>query len=237
MRRTWVAILTSSLALLFALGMLYFSTVGAAYLGTLFRETAGNVGGRAGIRLYGIALKIDPYDSESRLALADLYRANGQSAQAEALLREGTVSYAKGPELFLALAELYTGEGRLVDACALLDGAPSGYISRRLNNLRPLSPNAPASGSVPYGTEIRLQAESGICFYSMDGLAWQKYHEPLALSPGRHTLKALSLDESGVPSEIASYSYEAETDRKTAFVRHTFRCPHCGEAFHVYLSH
>ena len=233
MRRTWVAVLVSGIVLLAALGMICFSTVGSVYLTDWLKSAAEQTDSAGRERLYALALRLNPYDSESRIALSDCYFRDEKEKQGEMLLWEGIRSYAKGPELFLSLAQYYSGKGRPEQACSVLDSAPSGYLSRRLKNLRPETPRVSASGAIRPDTELKLSGEN--CWYSLDESAWKPYTTPLLLPEGKHTLCALSLDQDGIPSRKVAYEYSVEQARQASVHPHLYRCPHCGEIFHVYL--
>ena len=231
MRRTWIAVVCTLLLVLLAGNALFFATVGRGCVGGWLRAAARETGPAWTGRLLRGALSLNPYDTEARLALAELYRSLGENGQAEALLREGISRWCTGPELYLALARSYCAPGRMEDAFSLLETAPRGYISQRLLGARPKNAQAPPSGTYPAGTALSLRPGEGDPWFSLDGEGWQPYTAPLTLEAGEHTLRVSTLSREGIPALPADYVYTVAEPLPAWSRSETLRCPHCGERF------
>jgi len=213
MRRVWVAVICVLLLVAAAAWSVFYATVGRNILSDRLSDWAER---RASPLLYRAALAVNPYDTDSRLWLAEHWRKTGDLPRAEALLREGAAEYALGPELFLALAVMQVEDGRLDDACATLDSVPEGWLSRRVALLRPENAEAPPSGRYAAGRTFPLEGGGGMAWYRLNAGLWTLYGAPLELQEGRHRLEVLTLDEHCVPSPVAEYWYTVEQPLRTA---------------------
>lgn len=231
MNRTWVAIICVVLLVILAAASVFFATAGGSWLAEKLADGAKNANPGWAARLYRWSLAVNPYDASVRLALFELYQQQGKVNAAEQLLREGVSKYSTGPSLYLALASTYANSGRLEEACSLLDGVPSGYLSRRISILRPDNARAPDSGTYAAGLEFPLTGGEGTAWYQLNGGPWTLYGSPLALQEGRYTLRVVTLDGNSIPSPVDEYRYTVEQLQPAAVTYHLEQCPYCGEAW------
>lgn len=233
MRRTWPAVLACSLALLLAMGFLFFTVAGPVYLSDWCQRAAAQLGPKWGERLYGLALQADPGDDESRLALAELYCGQQKTAQAETLLQKGIRGGRAGAAVYLRLAALYTGAGRIPEACALLEQAEGAYLTRKLRQSRPEAPALPGETILQEEETLALPPSENALWYALDGGAWEVYRQPLALSAGAHTLSLAAVSPEGIPSEVRQLRCTVERPQAAGWTSRLFRCPYCDRYFSV----
>jgi len=231
MYRTWTAVICVLLMVLLAAGSVFFATAGRPWLAERLARKAETANPGWSARLYRWSLAVNPYDAPVRLALAQVYMDSGYPLKAEDLLREGVDHYAVGPTLYLALASMYVDTGRLDEACALLDSAPSGYLSKRLSSLRPENAAAPPSGTYAQGLDFMLEGGEGVAWYQVNNSPWTMYGTPLALPEGHYTLRVLTLDEGSIPSPINEYRYRVEKLHPASVFWQAVTCPFCGESW------
>ena len=228
MDKTWVAVIAVGLLVIIAAGWVFYATAGAPMLADWLARRAGFATPDRAEPLYRLSLAINPYSVPVRTALCDLYRQQGKEAQAEQLLLEGIHGYATGPDLYMKLAAIYVDSSRLEDACALLDSAPEGYLSRRIGTLRPDNAAAPPSGTYASGLPFSLDGGEGTPWYRLNGGPWTMYGAPLALQEGQHTLQVVTLDEGSIPSPVSEYRYRVEQLEQASALQWLTTCPFCG---------
>jgi len=228
MRKVWVAIICVTFLVMIAAGWVFYATAGGPWLAEQLSRAAQAANPGWSARFYRWALAINPYDSDARICLSQLYREYGRDDKAELLLQEGVQQYAIGPVLHLELAALYVNRGQLERACSLLDNVSSDYIAKRLSELRPDNAAAPPSGTYAVGLDFSLSGGDGSPWYQLNSGPWTLYGTPLALQEGRHTLRVVTLNEENVPSSVSEYRYTLETLQPTFSAWHMVLCPFCG---------
>ena len=233
MRRTWPAVLACSLALLLAMGFLFFTVAGPVYLSVWCRRAAEQTGPKWGERLYGLALQADPGDDQARLALAELYCSGQKVEQAETLLQKGIRGGRARAAVYLRLAALYTEAGRIPEACALLEQAEGAYLVRKLRQSRPEAPSLPEETTLQEEETLALPPSENALWYSLDGETWECYLQPLVLSAGTHTLLLSAVSPEGVPSEVRQLACTVERPQAAGWTSRLFRCPYCDRYFSV----
>jgi len=236
MQKFW---LSAALALLiFLAGAIYFyCTIGSDYTADLFlaaaRWSMQHDLERPAELLYRLALRFNQYSSEARLALADLYEACQQPRRAEDILIDGIRAFPSNPQLYLHLSAFYVRSDRMASAVALLDSAPTGYVSINLSGKRPQLHITPAAGRFSGSIEVTLHSDKATAFYyTTDGsdptTASMRYLQPITLGVGTHQLRIIAVSHDGIPSAMEVLQYEI-----TAPSRPVFRtvkqasCPPC----------
>ena len=228
MDKTWVAVIAVALLVIIAAGWVFYATAGAPMLADWLAQRARFADPGRAEPLYRWSLAVNPYAASVRLSLCDLYRQQGKEQQAEELLLEGITHYATGPDLYMALAAMYADSSRLEEACALLDGAPEGYLSRRIGTLRPDNAAAPPSGTYAAGLPFPLDGGEGTPWYRLNDGPWTMYGAPLALQEGEYTLRVVTLDEGSIPSPVDEYRYRVERLEQASALQWLTTCPFCG---------
>ena len=228
MDKTWVAVIAVAMLVIIAAGWVFYATAGAPMLADWLAQRARFTDPGRAEPLYRWSLAVNPYDAAVRTALSDLYRQQGKEQQAEQLLLEGIAHYAAGPDLYLELAAIYADSSRLEDACALLDSAPEGYLSRRIGTLRPDNAAAPPSGTYAAGLPFALNGGEGTPWYRLNDSPWTMYGAPLALPEGEYTLRVVTLDEGSIPSPVDEYRYRVEKLAQASSPLPLTVCPFCG---------
>lgn len=207
MGKTWPAVLAVSLALLLSAGVLFFTVVGPIYLSQWLSDAAEQMEPKWGVRLYQLAMQVNPQDDRICIRLAELYDSQQQQAQAMALLQERIRSGTAGASVYLKLAALYTESGSFGEACALLEQAPDGYLSHRVYRSRPAMPQVPSETELSESEALEFSTPENALWYRLDGGTWMQYQSPLSPSAGEHTLALLAISPDGIPSEIAEYRF------------------------------
>lgn len=207
MGKTWPAVLAVSLALLLSAGFLFFTVAGPVYLSQWLCDAAAQLEPKWGERLYLLAMQVNPQDDRICIQLAELYLRQQQTAQAMSLLQNSILSGTAGASIYLKLAAIYTSSGNFNDACALLEQAPEGYLSRRVYKSRPAAPQLPAETELSTSEVLTFSAQDNALWYRLDGGAWVQYQLPISPAAGEHTLSLLAISPEGIPSEIAEFRF------------------------------
>ena len=159
---------------------------------------------------YNMAYTYSGRDENVAIELANQYKQSGNYTKAEATLtnairQSGTV------ELYTALSRTYAEQNKLHDSVALLNTVQNPEIKAQLDALRPKAP-APDQKAGFYSQYIKVELQSeGTIYYSVNGdfpsTDDAPYADPIALEAGESRILAVSVDQTGLVSDLADLSY------------------------------
>ena len=159
---------------------------------------------------YNMAYTYSGRDENVAIELANQYKQSGNYTKAEytltnAIRQSGTV------ELYTALSRTYAEQNKLHDSVALLNTVQDPEIKAQLDALRPSTPK-PDQQAGFYSQYVKVGLESnGTIYYSVNGdfpsTDDTPYGEPIALEAGESTILAVSVDKTGLVSDVAELSY------------------------------
>lgn len=159
---------------------------------------------------YNMAYTYSGRDENVAIELANQYKQSGNYTKAEATLtnairQSGTV------ELYTALSRTYAEQNKLHDSVALLNTVQDPEIKAQLDALRPKAP-APDQKAGFYSQYIKVKLQSeGTIYYSVNGdfpsTDDAPYADPIALEAGESRILAVSVDQTGLVSDLADLSY------------------------------
>ena len=159
---------------------------------------------------YNMAYSYSGRDENVAIELANQYKQSGNYTKAEvtltnAIRQKGTV------ELYTALSRTYAEQNKLQDSVALLNTVKDPEIKAQLDALRPQTPTADQKpGFYSQYIKVALQSD-GTVYYCTDGdfpsTDDVPYGEPIALGAGETTILAVSVDPTGLVSDVAQLTY------------------------------
>ena len=173
-----------------------------------FNDLHGNA--RISAWFYDMAYTYSGRDENVAIELANQYKQSGNYTKAEATLtnairQSGTV------ELYTALSRTYAEQNKLHDSVALLNTVQDPEIKAQLDALRPKAP-VPDQKAGFYSQYIKVALESdGTIYYCLDNdypsTDEAPYSEPISLGAGETTILAVSVDKTGLVSDLAELDY------------------------------
>ena len=159
---------------------------------------------------YDMAYTYSGRDENVAIELANQYKQSGNYTKAEATLtnairQSGTV------ELYTALSRTYAEQNKLHDSVALLNTIQNPDIKAQLDAIRPKAP-VPDQKAGFYSQYINVELQSeGTIYYSVNGdfpsTDDAPYAEAISLQAGESRIQAVSVDKTGLVSDLADLSY------------------------------
>ncbi len=167
---------------------------------------------------YNDAISIDPQSKDAYMGLAQAYTGIQDYEEAEAAYRQLLEIDQQNAEGYRQLAELYIRLEKLEEAKALLENAVKQTDDEFIKDLyQETSPKAPefslAAGEYQEYQEVAITCEKPeyIIHYTTDGseptVDSPVYSEPLILTSGKTTVKAVVVSSRGYLSDTASAEY------------------------------
>jgi len=161
-------------------------------------------------------LAYDLCDDNDRVAieLSQQFKAIGNYSKAEYTLSKA-IERNPTTQLYIALSKLYVEQDKLLDAVRLLDYISDPALRAELDDLRPAMPTCETpSGTYAHYFSAQISAPGGTLYVSTDSdypsVQTDLYTAPLAMTDGQNTLFALCVDESGLVSPLAVFTYRIE---------------------------
>ena len=168
------------------------------------------------------ALAMQPENRDALLLHADILQAQKKEQERENLLFHYIELYPDEEEGYICLIDEYLKEKRNDDVQALLASCTQPAVLKKYARLLPAGPVlSPDEGVYNTDQNITLKTDvKGTIYYTIDGsdptTASLVYEEPLKLSEGITTIKAMLITEEGFPSPVSSGIYQIQYDAPPA---------------------
>ncbi len=211
--RVFVPLLLS-IVILFSIGW-YFLEYDPDFTRDILLKQARHmdeVGNHSGaVWFYNLAYRQSDQDDGVAIELAEQYKSNGNYTKAEYTL-SSAIADGGSPELYIALCRTYVEQNKLIDAVTMLNNIGDPNIKAQLDSLRPTAPQPSlAAGSYSQYITLGFTADRGSIYLTTDreypSILADGYKEPLSLPAGETVIYALTVDEQGLVSPLAVYSY------------------------------
>lgn len=161
--------------------------------------------------LYNQAYLQSGNDDNVIIELAERFKKIGNYTQAEVVLTSA-ISEGGSADLYIALSRTYVEQDKLFDAVDMLDNITNPDIKAQLDAQRPAAPvTALASGYYTQYMSVVIEATEGQALYISTDDEFPSiknpYRESFTLSGGENKICAVAVDESGLVSTPAHFSY------------------------------
>ncbi len=161
--------------------------------------------------LYNEAYLQSGNDDDVIIELAERFKKIGNYTQAEVVLTSA-ISEGGSADLYIALSKAYVEQDKLSDAVDMLDNITNPDIKAQLDAQRPATPvTALASGYYTQYLNVEIKAGEGQKLYisTTDEFPSIKspYEDSFTLSGGENKICAVAVDENGLVSSPAHFSY------------------------------
>jgi len=161
--------------------------------------------------LYKQAYEQSDNDDTVVIELAERFKKTGNYTQAEVVLSNG-IKDGGSVELYIALCKTYIEQDKLMDAVAMLENITNPGIKSQLDKLRPATPvAAPEPGYYTEYLNVTITSADNAKLYVATGddfptLA-KPHEESITLVAGENHITAIAVNEAGLVSEPAYFSY------------------------------
>ena len=168
------------------------------------------------------ALAMQPENRNALLLHADILQEQKKEQERENLLFHYIELYPDEEEGYIRLIDEYLKEKRNDDVQALLANCTQPAVLERYARLLPAGPVLyPDEGVYNSDQEITFETEvEGTVYYTIDGsdptTSSLVYEEPLKLTEGITTIKAMLITDEGFPSPVSSGIYQIQYDAPPA---------------------
>lgn len=145
------------------------------------------------------------------IELARQYKASGNYTKAEYTLSNAIID-GGGLDLYIELCKTYVEQDKLLDAQQFLNGITNEQVKSQLDQMRPKTPAVSHEpGTYNQYISIAVEAEQGTLYVTTDGsypsTSQSPYTQPLELVNGENIIRAVSVADNGLISQLAVYSY------------------------------
>ncbi len=160
---------------------------------------------------YDLAYHQSENNDQVAIELAEQFKSIGNYTKAESTLSKA-IQDGGSLELYIALCKTFVEQDKLLDAVQMLEMVNNKAIKAELDALRPQAPTASLeSGTYHKYLSVSLSSTSGKLYCSTDSqypsLLTDGYTGPISLSKGDNTIFALCVDEQGLVSPPAVFTY------------------------------
>ena len=161
--------------------------------------------------LYNQAYLHSGNDAKVIIELSERFKKIGNYTQAEVVLSNAIAENASA-DLYVALCKTYVEQDKLTDAVRMLDNITNPQIKAELDSMRPAVPvAAPAPGYYTQYMNVTISgSENDRIFVATDGdfpSVKDTYTEGITLVGGENKIYVIAVDEQGLVSEPAYFSY------------------------------
>ena len=171
--------------------------------------------------LFRRAIDRIPHRAEAYIGLSRIYIQNDRIDEAEVLFLNALDGQGTNVPLFKATIDFYIETYQLAKISILLDGAAESVILA-LEEYVALPPVLSLDdGYFDEVQEVALQSDTeGTIFYTTDGsephVGSQRYTEPILLTEGSHIIRAILVNDLGIPSLTVTGTFSIELPSATA---------------------
>ena len=174
-----------------------------------YLDEIGNHSGA--VWFYNLAYRQSEQDDGVAIELAEQYKSIGNFTKAEYTL-SNAIADGGSAELYIALCQTYVEQNKLIDAVTMLNNIGDPNMKAQLDALRPAAPEPSlAAGSYSQYITLDLNAKHGTVYMTTDqeypSLETDAYEGPVSLPAGETVIYALTVDDNGLVSPLAVYSY------------------------------
>ena len=161
--------------------------------------------------LYNQAYQQSGNDDSVIIELAERFKKMGNYTQAEVVLTSA-ISEGGSADLYIALSKAYVEQDKLSDAVDMLDNITNPDIKAQLDALRPAAPvTTLPSGYYNQYMNVVIEVADGQALYISANAEFPSiktpYLESITLSSGENKICAVAVDEHGLVSTPAHFSY------------------------------
>ena len=168
------------------------------------------------IAYYQKAMKKAPERPEAYTELSKIYVLEGDEEKAEEIFLSAVKKYPKNVELYEATIQFYISIEEEAKVSELLEDAEDS-IRLELNEYISDPPEFSLDDSETYDDvqQLTLTSSGAEIYYTLDGSeptveSAKKYTEPLQIGEGETTVKAISVNKTGIPSLSDSRTYDVK---------------------------
>lgn len=211
-RQKVLLILAFVLLFLGAAGILVYQN---SYTGVLNKAYKSLQAGEysAAEKAFNRAIAKDPKKADAYTGLAKMYIEQEESERAEELLLNAIDSQPENVELYEAAIQFYVDTEQLEKISELLEGCDDSVLSKVSSYVSPMPEFSLKEGAYTEVQQVSLSADGEI-YYTTDGseptTGSTLYTEPILLDEGTTMIKAISVNENGIPSLTAAKTYTVE---------------------------
>ena len=161
--------------------------------------------------LYELAYQQSGNDEDVAIELAQQFVEVGNYTKAESTLSHA-IADGGSVDLYIALCQTYVVQDKLLDAVTMLDNVSDPTIRAQLDAKRPTAPTvSPEPGYFSQYITVTLDAPAGTIYATTDGeypsTSQAHYTDPIQLSGGETTVKALVVSDEGLVSPLITLGY------------------------------
>ena len=174
-----------------------------------YHSTDGNP--RISSWFYDRAYDLSGQDDDVALELANQFKNAGNYTKAEYTLNHALADRPTA-SLYTALCKTYVQQDKLLDAVNLLDNIPYADIKAELDAMRPAAPSTiPEPGFYSEYIGVSFRENPYRIYYTTDGeypsIHDAPYTDVFHMPAGQTVIQAISIDESGLVSPLATITY------------------------------
>lgn len=172
------------------------------------------------------AIVLDEQSVNAKLVLADIYYAQNKFSDYEHLLTAVTEDKSgQTGELLSAYEKLiafYCEQNRHMDVTLLLSKCTNQDIRNSLKSYIVEAPSADLTEGTYRSVQVlKLDAAAGTTIYytldgSQPGISSTVYNMPIILENGKHEIRTICVNETGIPSMTVIYEYDIHIDKLLA---------------------
>lgn len=162
---------------------------------------------------YSRAIGKSPNKTDAYIGLSKVYIQQEDLDQAERVYLSAIDSQPENADLYEAAIQFYIDTDQANKIAAILDGCSQSVLDQVSEYVSDMPAFSLEEGTYSLEQEVTLTGDGDI-YYTMDGSepteASTKYTEPILLKEGTVVIKAICINEKGVPSLVATRTYTVE---------------------------
>ncbi len=208
-------VLLTFLLIVAAVGVSAYLIYQNSYAGILKKAESAFASGdySAAENYYNRAISKAPDKTDAYTGLAEVYIQQDDLDQAERVYLSAIDSQPENADLYEAAIKFYINTDQADQIAAILDGCSQSVLDQVSEYVSDMPVFSLEEGTYSLEQEVTLTAEGDI-YYTTDGSeptqSSTKYTEPILLKEGTVVVKAICINEKGVPSLVATRTYTVE---------------------------